>query len=552
MKIPVITNLIHQISLKRTRRIMRGYRVLKKTGTLDRISTIKIALTNAKIDECMGGISKFVFGAGTKDAELIIRQYLLILVGGLNLNKALLYSLGKPGSAVVHPLPQNWIKVLQQHGFEVNRLRSAFAWYGFVFLMFTRGIVASVRIFFNCIREIIRPSFNTLGKFAYFDNLTAGNLSPPQKNCSEYEIIGWYRQRYGQAGNLDTLCHSVKDVAPNDAQGIPVVSIPAAIPPLTQWFPIIRFIAWSVTAWVLVVIDVLRNRWWHAVLLSEAAKAKQVHLHASHRLARVYLFHVSNYIYRPLWSYEAAMSGSQIICYFYSVNCEPFKRPRGYPPIPYGFQAMSWPHYLVWDEYQAAFVRSAVGLNCSIKIVGSIPFNYGVDLPQDLPEKFIAVFDVQPVRSSIYQSLGFDLEYYIPENANKFLIDINEATQRFKRYMIFKRKRNIGNLVHPLYEQTLKYLSGSVSNCLQVDTDASASQLISRCEAVISAPFTSTALIARELGKPSIYYDPSGMCDKYDRAAHGVEIISSFYELECWLAALYSSPINPLPERVVC
>ena len=39
-------------------------------------------------------------------------------------------------------------------------------------------------------------------------------------------------------------------------------------------------------------------------------------------------------------------------------------------------------------------------------------------------------------------------------------------------------------------------------------------------------PFTSTALVARNLGKPSYYYDPSGIIQNDDRAAHGIPVIS--------------------------
>ncbi len=45
-------------------------------------------------------------------------------------------------------------------------------------------------------------------------------------------------------------------------------------------------------------------------------------------------------------------------------------------------------------------------------------------------------------------------------------------------------------------------------------------------------------LIGRELSKPSIYYDPYGVCDKDDRAAHGIPILSEQRELQYWLSAL--------------
>ena len=48
--------------------------------------------------------------------------------------------------------------------------------------------------------------------------------------------------------------------------------------------------------------------------------------------------------------------------------------------------------------------------------------------------------------------------------------------------------------------------------------------------------FTSTALVARNLGKPSYYFDPTGIIQKDDRAAHGIPVISGFSELQEILA----------------
>jgi polysaccharide biosynthesis PFTS motif protein len=50
-------------------------------------------------------------------------------------------------------------------------------------------------------------------------------------------------------------------------------------------------------------------------------------------------------------------------------------------------------------------------------------------------------------------------------------------------------------------------------------------------------PFTSTALLGREMGKPSIYYDPHGLVQKDDRAAHGIPIVTGPDELHAWIAA---------------
>jgi len=103
--------------------------------------------------------------------------------------------------------------------------------------------------------------------------------------------------------------------------------------------------------------------------------------------------------------------------------------------------------------------------------------------------------------------------------------------------MLWKQKRKIGSMIHPLFRLFAERLSG-VENVIIVDPDISANRVIEKSTAVISMPFTSTALHANQLGKPSCYYDPSGIVQKNDRAGHGIEIVSGPEELNIWLKNL--------------
>ena len=348
MKIPLITSLIQRRVRKRHRQIMRAYRILKKSNQLDRISLAKEALTNTGLDKCEGRVSKNIFQAGIKNAEIIIRQYLLIRVGGLNFNRALLYSIGKAGSKVIHPLPSAWRDVLREYGFEVAGLRSAVAWYGFITLMYAYGAVTVGRIFFAGIKEVILPSFPVLGRYAYFCGLSAENLPQPSKTRISHDILTWYQQWQGRLTSLDTFCHDVKGVKPVTVEHIPAISIQTIIPPLNKLTSLVRYFGWSSTVIVSSLIDLIRGRWWHALMLNQAATAMQARLQESENLAQVYLLHNSGWIYRPLWTYEAEKKGSQITFYFYSTNCEPFKQIDGYPQYNNSWQVTTWPHYLVW------------------------------------------------------------------------------------------------------------------------------------------------------------------------------------------------------------
>lgn len=432
-----------------------------------------------------------------------------------------------------------WRQVLRSHGFPVAERASALRWAGFNALYLANGLLTVFKLALANTAGLMRAKGKPLGRYIFFDALGAGNLPSTGNDGANHDIVNWYLSWAQRAPDIDHVCHSVANVGTRLAGSTPVISMKSALLPLDSREALVRFFHWGAVSGCEALLGLLKGNWWPALMLGEAAKAAQVRFQNPELLACDYLFHNSTWIYRPLWTYEAARKNARIIFYFYSTNCEKFKRFGSYPTLAYGWQAMSWPQYVVWDEYQVAFVRRAVGSSALINVVGSIPFNSGAAVPQDLPEHAIAVFDVQPMRDSVYQPLGLDFEYFTPRNTNSFLNDIQRATLVAGEIMVLKRKRDVGSKAHPAYVSAIRNLSKN-SNYLEIDPDTSASALIDKCKAVISAPFTSTALIGRELGKPSIYYDPSGICEKDDRAAHGIPILSGQEELQDWLSALSS------------
>jgi polysaccharide biosynthesis PFTS motif protein len=410
-------------------------------------------------------------------------------------------------------------------------------WQAFVGMMLAHGVLIIAKIILNGMKAACNRSTQQLGRYVYFNALAPGNLPQPCRDGRSHDIITWYMQWSGRIRVIDKLCHGVMGAEPRAVNGTPVILVPSPIPPLTRFGSLARFLAWGIGAGLIATWDYLRGRWWHALLLNEAVLAAQVRIQSPERLARDYLFHNSGWIYRPLWTYEAEKRGSRITFYFYSANCEGFKRPEGYSPLVYGYQAMNWPYYLVWDEYQADFVRRTIGDKANISVVGQIWFSTSAEEMPKFSGRGVAVFDVIPHRSSSYQTMGAEFEFYVPETCIKFLHDIQQIAKDAGYMMLWKRKRKIGSLAHPRY----RYISERLSECENVtivDPDISAYRVIEASTCVVSMPFTSTALIARELGKPSCYYDPTGLIQKEDGAAHGIVIIRGVEELTRWLKDL--------------
>jgi polysaccharide biosynthesis PFTS motif protein len=538
MQIRFITDFLKRRARRRLRRVMRGYRVLRARSQLGSIAALNSALTVNALELPANGFSVRIFGAALPRAELVVRQLLLARAGGPALAKSVLHASASDGARVVHPLPACWRRALRERGIDVDGPRSATLWFGLVLILFLRGVLTACKLVLDGFRGSARQNA-PLGRYAHFDGLGPGNLPRPCRDGRSHDIVSWYMQWDGRPP-LDALTHTVPGVGSSVVGQTPLLRVSSAIPAPPGFGASLRMLAWTVAATVIAAWDLLRGRWWHALLLREAARAATVRLQDPGRLATDYLFSNSGWIYRPLWTYEAERAGSRALFYFYSTNSEAFKDARGYPDIIYGYRSMSWNRYLVWDEYQADFVRRCVGADADISVVGPIWFQTGPAEVGSSRARAVAVFDVQPHRESSYRSLGIATEYYVPRIACRFLLDIQAAITECGGDMVLKRKREIGRTLHPRYRNVVEAL-GRASGFTAVDPAISALRVIETCAAVISMPFTSTALLGRQLGKPSVYYDPLGIARTDDRAAHGIEVLSGPDELRTWLARVLGS-----------
>jgi polysaccharide biosynthesis PFTS motif protein len=513
---------------------MRGYRRLKTTGRLGCLTAVKQELTTSRLDINERKFSSTVMGAGIFSGELIIRQYLLIRLGGLNLNRALLLASHNDNKSVVFPLPREWQEIVRSHGFKVSRFRSSLLWQLYVLGALFYGIVVIVKTALVGMRTANHVDRNPKS-YIYFADLGPGNLPHETNGKQSYDVISWYLQWQGRRSDVQAIHHSVANSVRKVVGDIDIVSQRGPLPVLTSFESLAKFVMWALPAIFIAAVDIIMGRWWHALLLNQAALSAQARSVSPDSLAKDYLFHNSGWIYRPLWTYEAEHRGSTISFYYYSTNCEEFKRADGYPAMPYGWKAMNWSRYLVWDDFQADFVRRAVGEDKNISVVGSIWFqSQNADIPK-LSKREVAVFDITPHRASRYCTLGIETEFYVPEVANLFCVHVSNVIQRHDATMLWKRKRNIGRVAHPNYRHLADQLAES-DHVVSVDPDMAANLVIESSVAVISVPYTSTALIARAMGKPSAYYDPTGKLQKDDRAAHGIPILQGETDLDAWLA----------------
>jgi polysaccharide biosynthesis PFTS motif protein len=515
------------------REISKGYRLLKDSNQLDFLNNLKNELTNTSFSTKINSSKFILIDSEVVPLEVSVRQFILQRFIGINFNKEILLCIANKNRKFSYPLPSEWQRIVADSGIKVNKFGCSFLW-----------IIEMIRLWIYACYEVIRQSINSFKlflkretnkneSFVYFDSLAESNI-PVRSGAYENGILSWYLKHFDSLG-IDYLTHTVStrnEVVLNNKIKVKSVASPI-LPPLT-YTSLALFLGSCFSKVISSIFLLILGKWWNVLLLRDSFISKIIKLNKGRGIAVQYLFHNSNWIYRPLWTYTAEKFNSETYFYFYSTNIERFKTVGNNSRIVNSWNIVSWSNYLLWDEYQVDFVNKISEFPINTKIVGPIYFVFSEISNLNVTQNSIAVFDVQPVRSTYYQSLGLDQDYYVPEVANAFLADVFETVTFFNFPIAFKRKRNIGKLAHYKYVNEINRISKEYE-FLNIDPSIPAEMIISKVKAVISMPFTSTALVGKHLGKPSIFYDPSGLVSKDDPAAHGIRVINNKADLKDWL-----------------
>lgn len=471
----------------RLRALIRGYAQLKREKRIGLGRRVKSELADTPLPRIAEHASSLIFGAAVGNAERVVRQYLFERHVGTAMNRAILHALGNK-SAVVFAMPPVWRQVLRNHGLKVDDVRSASAWRWGLLLHFGRNILSMGQTLL-C---VLAAQGQALPKdrYAYFDGLSAGNLPQPDPIGRSYDICSWYAQWDGRIRTISAIHHGVKQPAPAAGE-LKVEHLAAPFLLLRGAVNVLRLWAWCWLATLMAAFNLLQGRWWHALLLAEATRAKAVALCPTGILAVDYLFHFSGTMYRPLWTYEAEQKGARIVCYFYS-TFEQAKLDTGYEPQKFEWGGASWPLYLVWDEYQEAQLRRDMGDEPEIRVVGPIWFSEGTTHFRLAP-KTVAVFDVEAHRLAAHFPFTTAGDYIAahPDFSIRFLHDIQSALADHGLRMAFKRKRDIGNRGSKQYKRLTQKVC-QAANVTVVPPDVGALRLVKQCVGIISMPFTST------------------------------------------------------------
>jgi hypothetical protein len=235
---------------------------------------------------------------------------------------------------------------------------------------------------------------------------------------------------------------------------------------------------------------------------------------------------------KPAWLSQVKLGDPRIIY----INLSSASSPKTFNEI----EAVGWERLNLWDEVwvvddhqKQLFSTYLINSKSKVTTMGCPFWTDSLKPFAELKNigDYIAIFDIQPSRKFLGWSSLYDCGYFDSTSILNYIRDILVVSASLGKTCILKSKRSNPRYFDNEYHQGIERLKQEFENFVHADADIAPHRIIKDCLVTISIPFTSTAIIASELGVPSLYYDPIGRVLPNDPSARTIPVVSGQTEL---------------------
>jgi len=199
------------------------------------------------------------------------------------------------------------------------------------------------------------------------------------------------------------------------------------------------------------------------------------------------------------------------------------------------YKYMSIDEHLVWTQDHKNYLKSVLPSKTTIKVCGSLMFYLPKHEYANNKIYDILIFDVTPYNKN---KISYTSKY--PDSLNsiynsiyaiKFLNDILSVKDEIlihhniKIKLALKPKRNYNSNHDKIYTEYLNSLV-TTKQLELISPETNLFEIIAQSKICISYPFSSTAIIAKELKVPSLYYLENNILKAYNKV-HGINFVDT-------------------------
>ncbi len=458
-------------------------------------------------------------------SKILLRQPLIRLV----------FSKYNSKTFIRYPLPNEYQGVLIHNKYKVSSFISSFLWNLLAFFQLCKSIIFISKFILSNLISFFKINENQNNTF-YFVDLNIDNL-PLNLNSKTLHLFTHFLNIDPTINDINVNFKFKKKFHYNNRTiNIEYKSLYPKIKLINHFYLISTFFYLFFKSFIML----LSGRWCNALILEEYIKYKIFELSDTKNHSKHYLFSNTSILFRPLWTYSLDKNISKASVYFYSLSDQPicnFSNKRFSEAI---FKNINWTNYFYWNDYHLHKLKKypynfkSNYTKCSPILFGKLKrFNYKKF------KKYICVFDIEPyninkyIGYSTYNDYGHSINI---EYVNKFLIDIIFIANKYNYMVVHKPKRKSKLRLND-YSDLLNNLKKN-ENYYLIDESTNPLEIIESSKITISAPFTSTGLLAKHYNIRSIYYDPSKkIFPEYDNS--GVELIRGPSEINEYFKKLH-------------
>lgn len=249
----------------------------------------------------------------------------------------------------------------------------------------------------------------------------------------------------------------------------------------------------------------------------------------------IYLVTTNSSLRNLPYAFQSSLRGKKYMLW-YSTNSKPFVLRGQKQDIGLDLDAVSRivDLHLVWTRYDVNFLKS-LGIS-NAQQIGSILLQKKI-FAEQRPQRFcITYFDVTPLASKMNWLSGVEENFYSEANALKDLKAIERlATFLTDEYgsiveLRIKPKRPYGSQHSKEYITKLKMNSKS-QNFKILDCNSNLYKVVSESDLVVATPWSSPAVLAKELHVNSLYFAIRGKEWNLPSRYEGLRVVTSVDEL---------------------
>ncbi len=459
-----------------------------------------------------------------QDKNIIINQNLWRELGEHKLQKKLLifFYNQKP---LTHPMPQEWINILEINGVRTNKFYCKFLYKYFIFKKF---IISIIKVFIKIITSKSQIQVSNKNKI-YFHDFEFGTM--PKGKFDKFNFFEWFFKKFKLDINNFIVYHNSKKFE-ETIRKKNFIFLKKQIYLQSSIKVYFIFFYKCFSCIFTSVRDLIFNNHINLIILPEIIDC-QIIKSNDQKFCDYHIFNISNLIHRPLWTYELEKYNSKYYLTFYSIN----QRIHSYDLKKYKYywlNIFNWENNIVWDDYQSEQLKNSKLKSINNLISNTIDYtdsDLNLDGEKDF---FVSVFDIVPYRKSSNVNNNGETIFYSEKNALNFLIDICQIAKEKKIKIIIKNKRDFTSVKHSKkYIRLCKSLEEEY-NVIFISENISPRKLIKNSIGVINMPITSTALIAKEMNKETCFYDSLSQMTNDKKILRHIELVQGKSELRNW------------------